>query len=67
MMEVLDRCYLNVVNRIQKVLEEERGDTNFISILIILALVVLLAGVFIGFKDKIVEQVKGIVDGFTIQ
>lgn len=47
-------------------LAEERGDTNFISILIILGVVILLAGVFIGFKDQIVSQVQGIVSGFTI-
>lgn len=45
----------------------ERGDTNFISILIILGIVIIVAGVFIGFKDQIVEQVEGIVSGFTIQ
>ena len=47
-------------------LASERGDTNFISILIILGLVIILAGVFIGFKDQIVQQVQGIVNGFTI-
>lgn len=47
-------------------LDSERGDTNFISILIILAIVIILAGVFIGFKDAIVGQVQEIVDGFTI-
>lgn len=44
----------------------ERGDTNFISILIVLGIVILVAGVFIGFKDQIVGQVKTIVEGFTI-
>lgn len=48
-------------------LASERGDTNFISILIILGLVIILAGVFIGFKDQIVGQVQSIVSGFTIQ
>lgn len=47
-------------------LASERGDTNFISILIILGIVILLAGVFIGFKDQIVNQVQGIINGFTI-
>lgn len=49
-----------------KMAKEERGDTNFISILIILGIVILLAGLFIAFKDQIVEMVQGIVDGFTI-
>ena len=54
------------LNGAKNTLREERGDTNFISILIILAVVVVLAGVFFGFKDQIVGQVKEIVDGFTI-
>lgn len=45
----------------------ERGDTNFISILIVLGVVILLAGLFIGFKDQIVGQVQAIVEGFTIK
>lgn len=49
-----------------RALRSERGDTNFISILIILGVVILLAGVFIGFKDKIIQMVRGIIDGFTI-
>ena len=46
--------------------EDERGDTNFISILIILALVVILAGVFMRFKDLIVAQVEEQVNSFSI-
>ena len=45
---------------------EERGDTNFISILIILAIVVILLGVFIGFMDTIIQRVQEIVDGFDV-
>ena len=44
----------------------ERGDTNFISILIVMGIVILLAGLFIGFKDKIVGMVQEIVDSFVI-
>lgn len=47
-------------------LASERGDTNFISILIILGIVIVLAGVFMAFKDTIVGQVQEIIDGFTI-
>lgn len=46
--------------------KDERGDTNFISILIILGIVIIVAGVFIAFKDQIIGQVQGIIDGFTI-
>lgn len=52
---------------VRETIESERGDTNFISIIIILGLVILLATVFMGFKDAIVEQVQSIMDGFTIK
>lgn len=55
------------LTKVRPSLTDERGDTNFISILIILGIVILLAGVFIGFKDQIVGQVQNIINGFTIQ
>lgn len=66
MKDYLDKTILKVQFRLNQFLTEERGDTNFISILIILGIVILLAGVFIGFKDTIVEQVQRIVNGFSI-
>lgn len=45
-------------------LKSENGDTNFISIIIILGIVVILVGVFVVFKDSIIGTIKGIVDGF---
>lgn len=51
----------------QNMMKEEKGDTNFISILIILGIVIILAGVFIVFKDQIVTQVEGIMNNFTIK
>lgn len=59
---MLIKAYLTIMDK----MKSERGDTNFISIIIILGIVLLLAGLFIGFKDKIVEMVQGIVDGFSI-
>lgn len=53
--------------KIRSKLAEERGDTNFISILIILGVVIGLATLFMTFGEQIVSQVKGIVDGFTIK
>ena len=63
----LRKTYVKAATALDSFSNEERGDTNFISILIILGIVILLAGLFIGFKDKIVNQVKAIVDGFTIE
>ena len=63
----LRKTYVKAATALDSFANEERGDTNFISILIILGIVILLAVLFIGFKDQIVNQVKAIVDGFTIE
>lgn len=45
-------------NKFNDFLRNEEGDTNFLSIIIILAIVLLLAIVFIAFKDKIVQLIN---------
>ena len=71
MLKALNRKAIALAATLQsmylKAASEERGDTNFISILIILGIVILVAGVFIGFRDQIVGQVQAIVGGFTIR
>ena len=42
----------------------ERGDTNFISILLILAIVVLLAGAVLGFGKDAMQKVTDALDQF---
>lgn len=42
----------------------EKGDTNFISILVILGIVLALAGVFLGFKDQILGWTKTNIGDF---
>lgn len=51
---------------VRTAVKDERGDTNFISILIILGIVIIVASVFMAFKDQIVDQVQNIINGFTI-
>ena len=62
----LDKKAIEVVNYMHRTMKSEKGDTNFISILIILGVVVLLSAVFLGFKDTIVARVQEIMDGFEI-
>lgn len=50
---------------IKSFLMDESGDTNFISIIIILGIVIVLAGIFIAFKDKIIDVVKDTINGFS--
>lgn len=63
---MLSRFFSKAILGMNNAMRNEKGDTNFISILIILGVVILLAGVFIAFKDEIVGQVQTIIDGFTI-
>jgi len=65
-MNKIDAMLICAKAKVSEAVREERGDTNFISILIILGVVILLATVFMQFKDQIVGQVQEIIDGFTI-
>lgn len=56
----------SIMNRLHGAINDELGDTNFLSVLIILGIVLVLAGVFMGFKDQIVGQVNNLISGFVI-
>lgn len=59
--------YCKMYNGFNKVMKDEKGDTNFISILIILGIVIIVAGVFITYKDKLVDQVDKQIQNFNIE
>lgn len=59
--------YCKMYNGFNKVMKDEKGDTNFISILIILGIVIIVAGVFITYKDKLVGQVDKQIRNFNIE
>lgn len=44
--------------------EDERGDTNFISILVILGIALALAAVFLAFKDEVIKWVDANIGDF---
>ena len=64
---MLNRMYVQAMCRVNEMMNDEKGDTNFISVLIILGIVVVLAGVFMGFKDQIVNQVNELMANFSIK
>lgn len=53
LMKKLNNALVRMQCEATRVCSEERGDTNFISIAIILIVVIGVAVVFIGFRDKI--------------
>lgn len=59
--------YCKMYNGFNKVMKDEKGDTNFISILIILGIVIIVAGVFITYKNKLVGQVDKQIRNFSIE
>lgn len=44
--------------------KDERGDTNFISILVILGIALALAAVFLAFKDQVISWVDTNIGDF---
>ena len=50
--------------RVDSFLNHEEGDTNFISILVLLGIALALAGVFLGFKDQVLAWVDTNVGDF---
>lgn len=48
----------------KSIVKEENGDTNFISIIIILAIVLVVAVVFMMFKDQIIDWFNSTVNSF---
>ena len=49
---------------IKKLMTEEDGDTNFISIIIVLIIVVGIALLIIAFKDTLAEKFREVTDDF---
>lgn len=64
---LINKMYTKANKVMRTAIMDERGDTNFISILIILGIVIIVAGVFIGFKEQIVKMVGEIVNNFVIK
>ena len=48
--------YLNT--KMRAFLSDERGDTNFISIIVVLGFVLVVAGIFIAFGSSIIDWVN---------
>lgn len=59
--EKIERALLRGRLAIDRFVTEERGDTNFLSIAIILVVVLALAVVFIGFGDKVTAWVNNAI------
>ena len=62
MRKALDKMALSMMSKWNRFVQEEEGDTNFISIIVILGIVVVLVGVFAAFKDQIIQAASDLIN-----
>ncbi len=58
----LNQMCINTKIRFSNFINDEKGDTNFLSIIIILVIIIGVAILFIGFKDEIMDLMNGKID-----
>lgn len=67
-MRLLDTMAIKLQNKVHFFLEDlkksERGDTNFVSMLLIIGIVVVLAGLFLTLGKDIVLKIQGKITQF---
>ena len=63
--ETVTRWYIRGMIAWNDFKDSERGDTNFIAIALILAVVVILAGMFYAMGDTVMDKVKTSVENFV--
>lgn len=66
-MKIMDKVNSLMIKaklKAESFLYDEKGDTNFISILVILGIVLALAGVFLTFKDQVLSWVDTNIGDF---
>ena len=65
--QMLVTLYLTVTGTWEDFKESERGDTNFVSMLLIIGIVVVLAGLFLtlgrGVMDTVTQKVTDFLNG----
>ncbi len=64
MVSKLDDLFIRAKTWLYYFRQDEDGDTNFISILVLLGIALALAGVFLGFKDQVLNWVDQNIGGF---
>ncbi len=64
-MKKVQMALMRAQMNLRSFLTEDRGDTNFISIMIVLGIVLVIALAFIAFKDQIIGIATTEIEKFT--
>jgi len=64
MVSKLDDLFIRAKTWLYYFRQDEAGDTNFISILVLLGIALALAGVFLGFKNQVLDWVNRNIGDF---
>lgn len=64
LMAKMDCFLLKAKMKMDAFLTDEKGDTNFISIMVLLGIGLALAGVFLGYKDQVLGWVETNIGDF---
>lgn len=62
MKNALNKLIIKMACKLNNFLQEEEGDTNFISIIVILGIVLVLGALFVAFKDQIIETATNMIN-----
>ena len=62
MKNALNKLIIKMTCKLNNFLQEEEGDTNFISIIVILGIVLVLGALFVSFKDQIIETATNMIN-----
>lgn len=67
LVDMMNMLMIKAMLKINAFFDDERGDTNFISILVLLGIALALAAVFLGFKNQVIEWVDTNIGDFFSQ
>ena len=62
--DMLNKLYIKASTAVRDFKETERGDTNFVSMLIIIGIVVVLAGLFLTLGKEVMTSISNKVKNF---
>lgn len=64
LIDKLNIAFIKVMCKVDSFLHDDEGDTNFISILVLLGIALALGGVFLAFKDQVLGWVDANIGDF---